>query len=124
MMIWAPSLAATCARSSCFWIIDSLSPVQLAWTSAARIVRGIAGFLHETVGRGLDGTPGPPSGTVRCDAWRAGWRRPAARRPPLANGDPSMLEPTTARTLDRAYALASAYLAGVADRPVAGAVDP
>lgn len=27
---WAPCLAASWARSSCFWIIDSLSPVQLA----------------------------------------------------------------------------------------------
>ena len=35
-----------------------------------------------------------------------------------------MLEPATARTLDRAHALASAFLAGVADRPVAGPIDP
>ncbi len=35
-----------------------------------------------------------------------------------------MLEPATARTLVRAHALATAYLAGVADRPVAGPVDP
>ena len=40
-MNWAPCLAASWARSSCFWIIDSLSPVQLAWTSAPRTVRAI-----------------------------------------------------------------------------------
>ena len=34
-----------------------------------------------------------------------------------------MLEPITARTLERAHALAADYLAGVADRPVAGPVE-
>ena len=34
-----------------------------------------------------------------------------------------MLDPTTARTLERAHALAAEYLAGVADRPVAGPVE-
>ena len=33
-MNWAPCLAASWAYPSCFWIIDSLSPVQVAWTSA------------------------------------------------------------------------------------------
>ena len=41
-MNWAPCLAASWARCSCFWIIDSLSPVQLAWTSAPRTVRAIS----------------------------------------------------------------------------------
>src|SRR6187402_2296699 len=45
-MNWAPCLAASCARSSCFWIIDSLSPVQLAWTSAPRTVRDIGSPLE------------------------------------------------------------------------------
>src|SRR6476620_9575955 len=40
-MNWAPCLAASWARCSCFWIIDSLSPVQLACRSAPRTVRGI-----------------------------------------------------------------------------------
>ncbi len=34
-----------------------------------------------------------------------------------------MLDPSTARTLERAHALAADYLAGVAERPVAGPVD-
>jgi len=34
-----------------------------------------------------------------------------------------MLDPATAQTLERAHALATDYLRGVADRPVAGAVD-
>src|SRR6478609_1286240 len=37
----APALAASWAYASCFWIIDSLSPVQVAWTSAPRTVRAI-----------------------------------------------------------------------------------
>ena len=57
-MNWAPCLAASCARSSCFWIIDSLSPVQLAWTSAPRTVRDIGSPSSgwEWV-RGGEGTP-------------------------------------------------------------------
>src|SRR5436190_8778255 len=47
-MNWAPCLAASWARSSCFWIIDSLSPVQFAWTSAPRTVRGIGYSLDST----------------------------------------------------------------------------
>src|SRR4026208_2267598 len=42
-MICAPCLAASCAACSCFWIIDSLSPVQLACRSAPRPTRGISG---------------------------------------------------------------------------------
>src|SRR5574337_1772599 len=38
---WAPCLAASWAKRSCFWIIDSLSPVQVAWSSAPRTLRGI-----------------------------------------------------------------------------------
>src|SRR5688572_15903170 len=41
-MIWAPCLAASWACFSCFWIIDSLSPVQLAWRSAPFTLRGIS----------------------------------------------------------------------------------
>ena len=57
-MNWAPCLAASWARSSCFWIIDSLSPVQLAWTSAPRTVRDI-GLPSSGWGwvRGREGTP-------------------------------------------------------------------
>src|ERR1700741_5472740 len=40
-MTWAPWREASTARSSCFSIIDSLSPVQLAWTSAARTLRAL-----------------------------------------------------------------------------------
>ena len=45
-MNWAPCSAASWARCSCFWIINSLSPVQLAWTSAPRTVRGILASPH------------------------------------------------------------------------------
>src|SRR5262245_25821837 len=38
-MIWAPCFAASWAYCSCFWIIDSLSPVQVAWTRAPRTTR-------------------------------------------------------------------------------------
>src|SRR6186997_1912049 len=40
-MTWEPCLAASCAAASCFWIIDSLSPVQLACSSAPRTILGI-----------------------------------------------------------------------------------
>src|SRR6476620_9554811 len=45
-MTCAPALAASWARSSCFWIIDSLSPVQDAWTRAPRTIRGIVHSLR------------------------------------------------------------------------------
>ena len=54
-MTWAPCLAASWAASSCFWIIDSLSPVQLACSSAPRTILGISALLgvrSMTVGRG------------------------------------------------------------------------
>src|SRR6478736_227887 len=35
-MICAPSAAALRVQSSCSWIIDSLSPVQVAWVKATR----------------------------------------------------------------------------------------
>src|SRR4029078_61124 len=40
-MTWAPCFDASWAACSCFWIIDSLSPVQVACRSAPRTVRGI-----------------------------------------------------------------------------------
>ena len=40
-MTWAPCAAAWRAYSSWALIIDSLSPVQLVWTSAARITSAI-----------------------------------------------------------------------------------
>ena len=54
-MTWAPCLAASWAAFSCFWIIDSLSPVQLACSSAPRTLRGI--------GRS------PSTSVVRYDGW-------------------------------------------------------
>src|SRR5215210_7802604 len=42
----APCLSASCARTSSFWIMDSLSPVQLAWTSAPRTIRDIGSPLE------------------------------------------------------------------------------
>src|SRR5579862_883236 len=40
-MTWAPWPAASWATFSCFWIIDSLSPVQLACSSAPRTFLGM-----------------------------------------------------------------------------------
>jgi serine/threonine protein kinase len=39
----APQVPAAASRAyfSCFWIIDSLSPVHSAWSSAARTIRAI-----------------------------------------------------------------------------------
>src|SRR6476661_6761981 len=68
-MTCAPASAASWARCSCFWIIDSLSPVQLAWTSALRTVRGIAASTSDDAGtvtkgrrvhrKGIAGRPSP-----------------------------------------------------------------
>src|SRR3954453_1161448 len=40
-MTCAPCFEASWAACSCFWIIDSLSPVQVAWTSAPRTLRAM-----------------------------------------------------------------------------------
>ncbi len=83
-MNWAPCAAASWARCSCFWIIDSLSPVQLAWTSAPRTVRGILASPHSRAGSGCserrEGTPrgGRRAGSPRSrcfDERRHGRRR-------------------------------------------------
>src|SRR6476619_8671802 len=44
-MTWAPCFLAAWAASTCFWIIDSLSPVQLACSSAPRTILGISSPL-------------------------------------------------------------------------------
>src|SRR5512146_3158301 len=69
-MNWAPCLAASWARSSCFWIIDSLSPVQLAWTSAPRTVRGIGRAPRTLIewNERRQGTPWTRPATNRCNA--------------------------------------------------------
>ena len=40
-MTFAPWAAASRANFSCFSIIDSLSPVHSAWSSAARTIRAM-----------------------------------------------------------------------------------
>src|SRR5689334_8415493 len=65
-MTWAPCLAASCAACSCFWIIDSLSPVQVACSSAPRTIRGIRGLLECSPGsNGPQDTRGEPRGEGR-----------------------------------------------------------
>src|SRR4029079_8091827 len=44
-MTWAPCFLASCVAATCFWIIDSLSPVQLACSSAPRTILGISSPL-------------------------------------------------------------------------------
>src|SRR6185295_13346419 len=66
-MAWAPWREASWARCSCFWIIDSLSPVQLAWTSAPRTVRGISRVTSTDVPKRGESTPRRTAGR----RWRA-----------------------------------------------------
>src|SRR5690242_7011050 len=70
-MIWAPCCFASCAYCSCFWIIDSLSPVQLACRSAPRTLRAIDHLPRggaRLTGRALAGGPpvtGHETGRIR-----------------------------------------------------------
>src|SRR5829696_1503610 len=57
-MTWAPCALASCAYCSCFWIIDSLSPVQVACRSAPRTIRDMRSASSRTSTRSV----GPPSG--------------------------------------------------------------
>src|SRR5207247_6747438 len=70
-MNWAPCLAASWARCSCFWIIDSVAPVQLAWTSAPRTVRGIGTAPRDGRFRPKrgEGTPGRACRSVGQGVW-------------------------------------------------------
>ena len=73
-MNWAPALAASWARSSCFWIIDSLSPVQLAWTSAPRMVRAMSrvtslGYRMVEEARGYTATARAAPGGLTRPGW-------------------------------------------------------
>src|SRR3954452_13374301 len=63
-MNWAPCSLAWWAYCSCFWIIDSLSPVQVACSSAPRTIRGIRGLLECSLGSNgaKDTRGGPPGG--------------------------------------------------------------
>src|SRR6476660_2113596 len=99
-MNWAPCSAASWARCSCFWIIDSLSPVQLAWTSAPRTVRPITCVNSTDVPKRGEGTPlsalaralaepriAPPDG--------AGGGRNARPRPPAVRLVRERLRPSS-----------------------------
>src|SRR4051812_49173964 len=52
-MTCAPCLDASWAASSCFWIIDSLSPVQVACSSAPRTILGMSVLVPDGVSSGM-----------------------------------------------------------------------
>src|SRR6266571_7002633 len=56
-MTWAPCFLASCAASTCFWLIDSLPPVQLACSSAPRTILGISALTVQLPARRRERTP-------------------------------------------------------------------
>src|SRR5215207_5021972 len=90
-MISAPCCLASWAYRSCFWIIDSLSPVQVACSSAPRTIRDIATPSFEACGpaRGRDRTAFRPGPCRESRKDTPGGRR---REESVAGGRPSVGE--------------------------------
>src|SRR3954453_4648150 len=80
-MIWAPCCFASWAYCSCFWIIDSLSPVQVACSSAPRTLRAMCvtllGVRARPVRRALGRRPVSPAARDGKDTPRRRSREPS-----------------------------------------------
>src|SRR5678816_1097554 len=97
-MTWAPCLLASWAACSCFWIIDSLSPVQLAWRSAPRTMRGMSD-PHLIVT--MQSEEGEGTTTDRAPNDARSWMAPLTcglRRAVAAEGTPRRIATRVGRT--------------------------